>query len=151
MTEKCINVLSLLCTVYFETNPVNAIKLLNRSQFSEPSDRAATTLIGWLCGDKVPAEGQPPALLQDDSTMQRKEWALHSKSSVIGEHQSVYRSTKKHCCPSTVSFHSNPGCRGFPKESPDFVHICATALPPPALVGTIQGQQAGCKLPLCWP
>lgn len=40
-------------------------------------------------------------LLEDDSTMQRKEWGLHSKSSVIGEHQSVCRSTKallsQHC------------------------------------------------------
>lgn len=90
----------------------------------EPSDWAANhraaTLIGWLCGDKVPAEGHTSPLLEDDSTMQRKERALHSKSSVIGEHQSVCRSTKSTAVPTL--FPSALTQDGFPKRSTCRLH-----------------------------
>lgn len=78
-------------------------------------------------------------LLKDDSTMQRKEWALHSKSSVIGEHQSVCVSTKSTAVPTL--FPAAPTHDGFP------VHICGTflmsALPSAVLSSPIYGQRAG--------
>lgn len=83
------------------------------------------------------------ALLKDDSTMQRKEWALHSKSSVIGEHQSVCMSTKSTAVPTL--FPAALTHEGFP------VHICGTfvmsALPSAVLSSPIYGQQAGWRAP----
>lgn len=59
--------------------------------------------IGWQQG----ACGRTSlTLLEDDSTMQRKERLLHCKSSVLGKHQCV-RSTESTAAP-TLSFCCNP-------------------------------------------
>lgn len=103
-----------------------------------PSSRSAAaeraTWIGWL---RAPRRRTRLALLQDDSTMQRKEWGLCSQSSVVGQHQSVWRSTKSTAVSALFLLLTTE--RAFPGASPDLRHA-----------SPVHGQQMGYKSPLCW-
>lgn len=102
-----MTVLSLPCTVYFVWDknhymPQETAKTPQKETSFwaqcgvEPHGGQSDWLALWWQG----ACGRTRlALLKDDSTMQRKEWALHSKSSVVGEHQSVWMSTKSTAVP----------------------------------------------------
>lgn len=113
--QKCIAWLRFLYSVLWDKTTA---KTPPKHLVLECSDTAGRPL--WLAGSVVTRclQKDTPRSAWRWSTTQREEWGLHSKSSVIGEHQSVCRSTESTAVP--TMFHS-PLTR-----SEDFIHICAT-------------------------
>lgn len=103
-----------------------------------------------LAGSVAPAKGHAPLCLRMTAPIKRKEWALHEKSSVIGEHRVCVGAPKAipTLCPSALTQ------SGLPQSTSRLhSHLCqyGTKMGVTALAGPMHGQQTERGISLYWP